>query len=79
MTLYNMHLTFSQEGNTLGSTEPTETMEVAMELVDAEDAPFAVLKSPTGWSIDDVGDLVALLDRCYAAWRAASDKPVKEQ
>ena len=74
MTIHSMHLTFSQEGNTLGSTEPTETLEVAVELVEEKHDPFFVFHSPTGWSIDDVAEIVDVLDRCYAAWRAASDK-----
>ncbi|MFA5618342.1 MAG: hypothetical protein WDK95_16045 [Syntrophorhabdaceae bacterium] len=77
MTLCDLQLTFTQKGNNAGTTEPAETMVVSM--LDVGDDPFFVLKSPTGWSIDDVAEIVDLLDRCYAAWRAASDEPVKEQ
>ncbi|MFA7176133.1 MAG: hypothetical protein WC114_02700 [Smithellaceae bacterium] len=77
MTLCDLQLTFTQKGNTTGTTEPVETMVVSM--LGLADDPFFVLKSPTGWSIDDVDEIVDLLDRCYAAWRAASDEPVEEQ
>ena len=72
MILCDLQITFTQKGNTSGTTEPVETMVVSM--LDVGDGPFCVLKSPAGWSIDDVGEIVDVLDRCYAAWRAASDK-----
>lgn len=57
---------FSQEGNTNGTTSEYEDLTISCESslgIDNEGGCFYVLKSESGWSIDNVNDLQELFDR----------------
>lgn len=61
--------TMCQDGNTLGTTDETEELEVRLEwqlFADDPDGPFLVIKSK-GWSIDSPEELKQLLDKCARA------------
>ena len=56
---------FCQEGNTIGTTTPYEDIEISLEFQSGEDdGSFYVIKTESGWSIDDVQDLKELFKRC---------------
>jgi hypothetical protein len=55
---------FTQEGNTLGTTEDVESLFVEFEYQLPGEEPFIVLKSPSGWSINDRQELGDLLAQC---------------
>jgi len=52
-------LTFCQEGNSMGTTEDTET--ISIELENTGDGCFFVLRT-TGWSFDSIEELTSLLE-----------------
>ena len=57
---------FSQEGNTNGTTSEHEDLTISCESslgIDNDGGCFYVLKSESGWSIDDINDLQELFDR----------------
>ena len=57
---------FSQEGNTNGTTSEHEDLTISCESslgIDNGGGCFYVLKSESGWSIDNVNDLQELFDR----------------
>ena len=55
---------FSQKGNTLGTTSDYEELDIRLEFQTSEkEGPFYVIKSETGWSFDDIGELKELIDR----------------
>jgi hypothetical protein len=65
--IYRISVEFSQSGNTLGTTEEHEELEVALEFqIGEEEGPFYVLKSTKGWSVDDIDDLKKLIDTAKA-------------
>ena len=56
-------VTYSQEGNTMGTTPEYETIDVRLEFpLGEKDGPFIVLKTK-GWSFDDPKELIALMNR----------------
>jgi hypothetical protein len=64
-TLDRIIYEFSQEGNTLGTTEKVEELAIIVEapLGDIrEDGGFLVIKSSTGWSIDENKEFIDLLN-----------------
>jgi hypothetical protein len=64
--LEKMSFTFSQEGNCVGSTSDTEELTIECESslgVDYDEDCFFVLKTTTGWSVNDESDLKELFDR----------------
>ena len=64
--LEKMSFTFSQEGNCVGSTDTVEELIIECESslgVDTDKGCFFVLKTETGWSIDNENDLKILFDR----------------
>jgi hypothetical protein len=61
---------FTQDGNTLGTTDDTEILEIHIET--QGDDPFVVLKTETGWSIDSMDELNALAERCKAVFNDSS-------
>lgn len=66
--LVGVNFNFTQEGNTLGSTNGMEVMDVSLEYqLDSESGPFFVLRTETGWSFDDKEDIAKLLDYCVSA------------
>ena len=53
---------FVQDGNTLGTTEDYETIEINLEFQSSqEEGPFIVLKTE-GWSINEPEDLLSLIN-----------------
>ena len=54
---------FSQEGNTMGTTEEYEGIEVSLEFQGTEqDGPFYVIKT-NGWSFDSLDEIKKLIER----------------
>jgi len=59
----NVKVSFIQEGNTLGTTEAYEYIEICLEFPSSEsDGPFIVFKT-NGWSINDSTEIYDLIDR----------------
>ena len=55
--------TFSQDGNTLGTTDKYETLEISLNFqLPEEEGPFYVIKTD-GWSFDDISELKDMIDR----------------
>ena len=56
---------FYQEGNNDGTTAETEELIVEVESIGdiEEDGGYFVLKTPTGWSINDSDELVDIIKR----------------
>lgn len=64
--LEKMSFTFSQEGNCVGTTDTTEELTIECDSslgIDRDKGCFFVLKTQTGWSIDNEEDLKELFDR----------------
>jgi len=58
---------FVQDGNTNGSTEEIEEIEITMEApiyITKEEGSFIVIKTSTGWSIDSPEEFNELLKGC---------------
>jgi hypothetical protein len=63
-TLYRASFEFYQDGNTDGTTDETEELKVeCMGLGDLSEGCYYVLKTNTGWSIDNIDELKQLLER----------------
>lgn len=65
--LESASFTFSQEGNGLGTTDTMEQLTIECNSdfgIDESEGCFYVLKTETGWSIDDVKELEELINRC---------------
>ena len=65
--LESASFTFSQEGNCLGTTDTMEQLTIECNSdfgIDESEGCFYVLKTETGWSIDDVKELEELINRC---------------
>lgn len=63
----------SQEGNTQGSTGEYEDLQILVEaplFIEKGEGFYYVLKTSTGWSINDKEELGALLDKCKASVNA---------
>ena len=56
--------TFTQDGNMVGSTSDLEELTICLETQLPGDPPFFVLRTSTGWSIDSIDELAALIERC---------------
>jgi hypothetical protein len=61
-SLFKATFEFIQDGNTNGSTSDIESLVIECEGVDASGC-FYVLKSDTGWSINEPDDLKELIER----------------
>jgi hypothetical protein len=62
--------TFTQEGNTCGSTDEVEELTIDCDSslgIYNDKGAFFVLHTDTGWSIDDEGDIKFLLDKINQA------------
>ena len=68
-----VQFTWCQDGNTLGTTDECEVLHVQLELTEPGEPPFIVLKTETGWSIDEPSELTALLERCLKAVKEDTD------
>jgi hypothetical protein len=58
--------TFTQDGNCNGTTDEVEQLRINCESslgIDEDEGCYYVLKTGTGWSIDNVNDLQELFDR----------------
>jgi len=64
---------FTQEGNTDGSTADHEILEITMQAVPGG-GDFYVLRTKTGWSFDEIEELVAVLEK---AARTMREKPAE--
>ena len=54
---------FVQDGNTMGTTEDVESLEIALEYqLSEDDGPFFVIRTE-GWSIDEPSDIAKLIRR----------------
>jgi hypothetical protein len=65
-SLMKCSFTFEQESNCNGSTGDYENLTIECESslgIDFDKGCYYVLKSDTGWSIDNVNDLQILFDR----------------
>jgi len=61
--IFGISVKFCQDGNTLGTTSEDEELTMTAEFQLGEEAgPFFVLRSTTGWSIDDLEDLRKLME-----------------
>ena len=59
-TIMRMTVELVQEGNTLGTTDETEILNIDLEYQLPGDAPFMVIKTE-GWSFNDVEELAKLI------------------
>jgi len=58
-----VRISFEQEGNTLGTTEEYEELDLSLEFQSSvEDGPFYVIKTK-GWSFDSPEEIQKLIDR----------------
>jgi len=57
--------TYAQDGNVNGTTAEYEELEIRVEasLCDINDNYFFVLKSSTGWSVDNIEELAYLVEQ----------------
>lgn len=58
---------FLQDGNTCGTTSETEELTIELEsssIIDGPDDCFIVLRTTTGWSIDNIEELSELIEKC---------------
>jgi hypothetical protein len=62
-SISKVSIDFTQEGNTLGTTDEYESITINLEFQGVEeDGAFITIKTD-GWSIDDMKDLNKLVDR----------------
>jgi hypothetical protein len=64
--LTEVKYTFIQDGNTNGTTETDESLDITMESVIGsldEEKGFYVLRTTTGWSVNEVNDFIKLFDQ----------------
>ena len=63
-TLYKATFEFSQEGNTDGTTDEYEDLTIECEGLNIEKGDcYYVLRTTSGWSIDNIDELKELLER----------------
>lgn len=61
--IWKVSVEFSQDGNTLGTTDENEELKIDLEFQLGEaGGPFYVLTSKTGWSINDTDEIQKLMD-----------------
>jgi hypothetical protein len=75
--LEKMSFEFSQEGNCVGNTNEIELLTIECDSslgIDNDGGCFYVLKTTTGWSIDDVKDLQDLIDRVNKVLNISENK-----
>ena len=54
-----------QDGNTLGTTDETEVLDISFENQLPGDETFMVIRSTTGWSINEASDLSKILEQVH--------------
>jgi hypothetical protein len=61
--IIGVHVSFEQEGNTLGTTKEYEKLSLSLEFqAGIEEGPFYVIKTK-GWSFDGSEEIQKLIDR----------------
>lgn len=64
LSLHRVTFKFTQEGNEAGSTSDYEELEVEFEnILLSPPSGYIVLRTDTGWSIDDPDEIRILLER----------------
>ena len=58
---------FVQAGNTLGTTDETEILNISFENQLPGDETFMVIRSTTGWSMNEAADLSQILEQVHKA------------
>lgn len=53
---------FTQDGNTVGTTDELESIRIDLVTQLPGEEPFIVIRT-SGWSINDIGELKILIDR----------------
>ena len=56
---------FVQAGNTLGTTDEMEILNISFENQLPGDETFIVIRSTTGWSINEASDLSKILEQVH--------------
>lgn len=69
ITFDRAFFSFVQDGNTLGTTEEAEVLQISLETQLPGDTPFVVIKSETGWSVDDMSELTKIVDKCLGYYK----------
>lgn len=59
--LSRVNFIYTQDGNTTGSTSYVEELEIEFDSILIEPPGFIVLRTSTGWSIDEPEELTDLL------------------
>lgn len=54
-----------QDGNTLGTTDETEVLDISFENQLPGDETFIVIRSITGWSMNESADLSKILEQLH--------------
>jgi hypothetical protein len=68
--LHKANFIFSQDGNTCGTTEEYEELEIEFDApatITGPDDCFIVIRTTTGWSMDSLDELQDLIERCKKA------------
>ena len=66
INIYKLTIELTQEGNTLGTTEEIETLEIRFEYQLPGGEPFLVVKT-AGWSADDPEEFKNILKKASKA------------
>lgn len=74
LDLSRVSFVYTQDGNTNGSTSDVEELEIEFDSIILEPPGFIVLKSPTGWSIDEPEDLTDLLKELQNCIKTLTDE-----
>jgi hypothetical protein len=56
-----------QDGNTLGTTDETEILDISFENQLPGEETFMVLRTSTGWSMNSASDLTQVLEQVHKA------------
>jgi hypothetical protein len=56
-----------QAGNTLGTTDETEILDISFENQLPGEETFMVLRTSTGWSMNSASDLTQILEQVHTA------------
>jgi hypothetical protein len=68
--LHSVIFKFSQEGNTNGTTDDYEELDIELDApatITGPDDCFIVIRTTTGWSMNSLDELQELIDRCKKA------------
>lgn len=80
--IHKISVEFSQDGNTLGTTDNTEHLVVDVEYQlcssPTSDEGFLTIKTDTGWSFDNISDFVNLLEKVKKAQKLLENNEKKK-